>query len=87
MMLRCMRTTLTIEDDLAIRLEKLRDERGDSFKAVVNDALRRGLDALNAPKRERPTYRITPVSLGRCALPDLDSLHQALVYGEGESYR
>ena len=81
-----MRTTLTIDDDVAIRLETLRDERGDSFKAVVNDALRRGLDALDQPPEERPTYRIRPVRLGRCALPNVDSLNEALVFCEGESY-
>jgi hypothetical protein len=36
-----MRTTLTIEDDIAIRIERIREERGDSLKAVVNEALRR----------------------------------------------
>lgn len=82
-----MRTTLTIEDDVAIRLEKLRDERGDSFKAVVNDALRRGLDALDEPSAERPLYRTTPHSAGRCRLPNLDSVHDALVFAEGEGYK
>lgn len=82
-----MRTTLTIEDDVAIRLERLREERGNSFKAVVNDALRRGLDALDEPAEERPPYRIKPVDLGRCAMPNLDSLHEALVFGEGEAYK
>ncbi len=82
-----MRTTLTIEDDVAVRLERLKAERGDSFKSVVNDALRRGLDALDEPTAERKPYRIKPVSLGRCALPNLDSLHAALVYGEGEAYK
>jgi hypothetical protein len=82
-----MRTTLTIDDDVAIRLEKLREERGESFKAVVNDALRRGLDALKEPQRDRPRYRIRPVSLGRCALPNLDSLYDSLVFGEGEWFK
>jgi hypothetical protein len=36
---------------------------------------------------ERPRYRIRPHDGGRCRLPDLDSLHDALVFGEGEDYR
>jgi hypothetical protein len=82
-----MRTTLTLEDDVAIRLERLRDERAESFKAVVNEVLRRGLDAVERQQTERPPYRIVPHHAGRCFLPNLDSLHDALVFGEGESYR
>lgn len=82
-----MRTTLTLDDDVAIRLEKLQAERGDSFKAAVNTALRAGLDALSAPAEEATPYRITPHPAGRCAVPDLDSLHESLVFGEGEGFR
>jgi hypothetical protein len=82
-----MRTTLTLEDDVAIRLEQLRDERGDSLKAVVNDLIRRGLDSLDRPSLERPSYTLRPHDAGRCYLPSLDSVHDALVFGEGEAYR
>lgn len=82
-----MRTTLTLEDDVAVRLERLKDERGESFKAVVNDTLRRGLDALDRPPAERPPYRIEPVALGHCHLPNLDKTSAVLAYGEGEDYR
>ncbi|MBT8403347.1 MAG: DUF2191 domain-containing protein [Gemmatimonadetes bacterium] len=82
-----MRTTLTLDDDVAIRLEKLQVERSDSFKAVVNAALRAGLDALSAPAEEATPYRITPHPAGGCTLPDLDSLHEALAIGEGEGFR
>jgi len=82
-----MRTTLTIEDDVAIRLERLRERRGESFKAVLNDVLRRGLEAVDRPSHERPRYRIQPHHAGRCYLPNLDSVHDALVFGEGEAYR
>jgi hypothetical protein len=82
-----MRTTLTLDDDVAIRLGKLQAERSDSFKAVVNAALRAGLDALSAPAEEATSYRITPHPAGGCALRDLDSLHEALAFGEGEAFR
>jgi hypothetical protein len=40
-----MRTTLTLEDDLARRLRELARREGRSFKGVVNEAIRRGLVA------------------------------------------
>lgn len=38
-----MRTTVTLDDDLAARLRKLAAERGVSFKSALNEALRSGL--------------------------------------------
>lgn len=82
-----MRTTLTLEDDVAVRLEKLREDRGDSLKAVVNEALRRGLDALDRGVEDRPRYQVRPVHLGRSPLPNLDKTATALAFGEGEDHR
>ncbi len=44
-----MRTTLTLDDDLAERLADLARESRKPFKAVVNETLRRGLGE-SAPK-------------------------------------
>lgn len=38
-----MRTTITLDDDLAAQLRRLARETGRPFKQVVNDALRAGL--------------------------------------------
>lgn len=38
-----MRTTVTLEDDLAARLHERARERDLSFKAVLNEAIRSGL--------------------------------------------
>jgi hypothetical protein len=38
-----MRTTITLDDDLAAHLRRLARETGRPFKQVVNDALRAGL--------------------------------------------
>ena len=40
-----MRTTLTLEPELAQKLRDLAHKRGTSFKQVLNDAIRRGLSA------------------------------------------
>ena len=55
-----MRTTLTLDDDLAKELTKLARRLGVSFKEVVNDAIRRGISMGNVPTRRRP-----PSSLNR----------------------
>ena len=38
-----MRTTLTLDDDVAVKLRELAHRRRVSFKEVVNSVLRRGL--------------------------------------------
>ena len=57
-----MRTTLTLDDDLAEELRTLAYRTRRSFKQVVNEALRAGL-AGHRPTRPR-RYRIAPASLG-----------------------
>lgn len=52
-MMSYMRTTLTVEDDLGERLTQLARETGQPFKAIVNEALRRGLGEL-APAETAP---------------------------------
>lgn len=49
-----MRTTLTIADDLIDRLKKEARRSRRSFKAVVNEALRLGVDRLRPPPKRRP---------------------------------
>ena len=59
-----MRTTLTIDDDLSTRLQRVQADTGLSFKELVNTLLRRSLPELEQPRAPRPTYHITPVSTG-----------------------
>lgn len=82
-----MRTTLSLDDDVAARLEQLRRELDTPFKALVNEVLRRGLAGMQEP-RARPTpYRTLPVDLGRCRLPNVDDVAAALALVEGEGHR
>jgi DNA-binding NarL/FixJ family response regulator len=64
-----MRTTLTLDDDNAIRLERLRKERDASLKEVVNEMIRRGLDAAEPAKKREP-FRAAVMDLG---MPRFDS--------------
>lgn len=81
-----MRTTLTIEDDVAAELERLRRDREQSLKDLVNDALRRGLRELRArPKRRRP-FRTKGYDMGP-PLVDIDNVAEAIAYAEGEDFK
>ncbi|HLH23543.1 MAG TPA: antitoxin [Chloroflexota bacterium] len=81
-----MRTTLTLDDDVAAALRRIQDTRGLTFKEAVNAALRRGLAELDAP-RPRPDYRTPSVPLGRCLAGSIDDVSEALAVAEGDAYR
>jgi hypothetical protein len=54
-----MRTTVTLEPDVARLIEEAMRRRRQSFKQVINDAVRRGL--LPTRAREKPApYRVEP---------------------------
>ena len=58
-----MRTTLTIDDDLAGQIEERRRREGLSLKQVVNALLREGLrSGRQAPRAKK--YRTKPQELG-----------------------
>jgi len=82
-----MRTTLSLEDDVAALLERVRKEKKISFKAAVNQALRQGLREMTAPVRLRKPYRTPSVSLGRCLQGSLDDAAEVLVVAEGEDFQ
>jgi hypothetical protein len=49
-----MRTTVTLDPDLEVRLKELAHERGISFKAAINAAVRAGLASeTGQPRRYR----------------------------------
>jgi hypothetical protein len=64
-----MRTTLTLDDDNAVRLERLRRQRNASLKDVVNEAIRRGLNAVEA-QTAVPRERVPEsIDLGELLFP------------------
>jgi Ribbon-helix-helix protein, copG family len=83
----CMRTTLSLDDDVAARIEQLRRELNTPLKELVNEALRRGLAAMHEPCEPAAPYRTRPVDMGRCRLPNVDDVAAALAAAEGESHR
>jgi hypothetical protein len=80
-----MRTTLTLDDDVAAVLERLRRSRNASLKELINDALRRGLkDMSSRPKRREPV-RTRSVALGRLRIAGIDNIAETLAIAEGET--
>jgi hypothetical protein len=82
-----MRTTLTIDDDVAVRLERLRREGDASFKALVNEALRRGLDDLRKPQKKRKPFKTRPIEGVTCLLDNVDNVAEVIAIIEGELYK
>jgi hypothetical protein len=71
-----MRTTLTIDDDLAGILRKKASQQGRSFKEVVNGLLRAGIAATGDPSSKRKPIKVVGKPLGLKAGYDPDKLNQ-----------
>jgi hypothetical protein len=82
-----MRTTLTLDQDVAVTLERLRREREMTMKKLVNEALREGLRVLDNPPEASEPFKTDTVSLGRCLIGDLADVAEALALAEGDDFR
>jgi hypothetical protein len=80
-----MRTTLTIDDDLAGLLKRRARELGLPFKDVVNRTLRAGLGKEAAP-RPHAAPKTIPHAFGFRPGFDLDKLNQFADELESEAY-
>jgi hypothetical protein len=69
------RTTLTLEPDVAQRVQQEIKRSGKGMKAVVNEGLRAGL-GLAGERREMPPFEVEPHSFGFRPGVDLDRLNQ-----------
>ena len=70
-----MRTTLTLDRDVAGRLRSEIRRTGKSLKAAVNEALRLGLGLAGKPPRA-PRFEVQPHAFGFKPGIDLDRLNQ-----------
>lgn len=82
-----MRTTLSLDDDVAAMLERVRTTTGTSFKETVNTALREGLAKMDAPQPKRKRFETNSVDAGPCLLPDISNTAEVIAYAEGEWYK
>ena len=82
-----MRTTLTLDDDIAAKLKAEARRFGRSFRDIVNDTLRRGLASRRAAPTLKP-FKVVARDLGNL-LPGLtlDRVADLLEQVEGPLYR
>ncbi len=81
-----MRTTLTLDDDVAQRLRDLARRTETPFKQVVNAVLRSGLSARAKPDPELPRFRVEAKSCGFRAGIDPLRLNEAVDELEAEPF-
>lgn len=81
-----MRTTLTIDDDVAAEIERVRREREQNLKDVVNDALRLGLREMRARPKRRKAFHTKTYDMGS-PLVNIDNVAEAIAYAEGEDFK
>lgn len=79
-----MRTTLTIDDDVAFGLKKIQeDDRQKSFKEIVNEVLRKGLKKNSEKQPQRKRFVVTPFDLGLREGLSYDNIEELLDIVEG----
>lgn len=77
------RTTLTLDDDVADRLAREVHRTGETHRAVVNAALRRGLEV---PPQIEP-FTVRSSSMGRRPEYDIDNIEELLERLDGPARR
>ncbi len=82
-----MRTTITLDDDVAAKLTSLARRTGRAFRAVVNDTLRRGL-ARPAASPPREPFKVEARDMGRLRPGlSLDNIADLIEQAEGPLHR
>jgi hypothetical protein len=82
-----MRTTLTLDDDVAAALERLRRARGARLRTLVNDVLREGLRHLQPRPTRGTPFRTQSVDLGRARIAGVDNVFETLAITDGDDFR
>ena len=80
-----MRTTLTLDEDVARQLRQETRRSGKSFKEAVNHFLRVGLTVARKPQRK--PFVVTPINLGLPEGFDFDCVEKVIEMLEGPMHR
>jgi hypothetical protein len=81
-----VRTTLTLDDDVAKLVREEVRRTGGSFKGTVNTLLRRGLIRSNQKDKQKP-FVVTPLPLGLRPGLSYDCIAELLEEAEGPFHR
>jgi hypothetical protein len=77
-----MRTTLTLDDDVAAAIELRRRKLNHTLKQEVNDLIRAGLTQADQKRPQTPRFRVEPLDVGELLIP-IDDVSAALDAAEG----
>jgi hypothetical protein len=80
-----MRTTVTLDDDIAAALQRLQKSRDLAMNEMINDVFR-GLKEMTRRKHTQSS-RTKSVLLGRVHLPIIDNVAGAVAIAESESFK
>jgi hypothetical protein len=81
-----MRTTLTLDEDVAAKLRAEVKRSGGPFRKVVNETLRRGLASQRTTVRQ-PPFKVVPRDLGLRPGLSLDNISELIEQIEGPVHR
>jgi hypothetical protein len=82
-----MRTTITIDDDIAAEIARIRRNEGLGLKDVINDLLREGARAKRPPVKKRKPFRTEPIANVTPLLANFDNIAEVIALVEGEFYK
>lgn len=81
-----MRTTLTLDEDVAAKIKGEVRRSGKSFKVVVNETLRHGL-SIPAAAKKFPPFKVKTRPLGLRPGLSYDCIGELLEIAEGSLHR
>jgi len=82
-----MRTTLTLDEDVAAKLETEAQRAGRPFREIVNDMLRRGLENRRVTAQRR-AFKVRARDLGNIKQGlSLDNIAELIEHVEGSLHR
>jgi hypothetical protein len=81
-----MRTTLTLDDDVAAAIEHRRRERDHTLKQEVNELIRVGLQHVDEPRPEVPEFRVEPFDCGGLLI-DIEDMGPVLDMLDAEDWQ
>jgi hypothetical protein len=81
-----MRTTLTLDEDIAAKLKAESRRTGRPFRQVVNEALREGL-LTRRKNKDLPPFKVKARALGLRPGLNYDCVWKLLEEAEGPEYR